>query len=603
MKFASPAERTRLAAAFWCSLPVLLTVLAAGCAKSSSATSSSKQETCTEQLTRDCVCADGEAPSALGCESQHLSGLRAADGGAATDLDAEAAGSLHGGDGEDGERGTDDDPADAEPSDAAGAAGETTTHPSHPGSMPDAGALSNGEAGAAGGPTSSSPEAGSPGQAGAAAGAGGAPDAPAAGTTSTTPPDGSLALALTTEPRDDAAYVFDQTQLRTYNIQVAAADLAMLDQNPSAEVWVPGTLELDGVVHGQVGVRYKGGYSGFQPPCSSGAGAPKSGKCSIKLAFDEYDDKGRLHGLKKLNLHSMNADPSMMHDRLGYALFREFGVAAPRAVHAVVYFNGVAQGLFIAVEQIDGRFTRARFADGGEGNVYKEIWPLYTDAAVYSHALETNETEAQVQGMLAFSESVKRGASDLGDFIDRDYTLRYLAVDRVVMNDDGAMHFWCSEVASGNSPTDIGNHNYYWYQEQTSLAQPGNKFWLLPWDLDMTFSFNHDAHIITPWYETSACNCMQSGDGYQIAASCDPLVQHFIPWKSDYDTLIDSFLAGPFSAAAVEAKLAAWSTQVDAAVAKFADTPSAHGVGAWQAGLEQLRHDIDGLRAHRGYAY
>jgi hypothetical protein len=205
--------------------------------------------------------------------------------------------------------------------------------------------------------------------------------------------------------------------------------------------------------------------------------------------------------------------------------------------------------------------------------------------------------------MLAFSDSVKRGASDLDDFIDQDYTLRYLAVDRVIINDDGAMHFWCSDVASGNSPTDIGNHNYYWYQEQTALAQPANKFWLLPWDLDMTFAFDSDAHIITPWYQASACNCMQTGNGYQIAASCDPLVQHFISRKSDYDRLVGAFLDGPFSATAVDAKLAAWTTQVDAAVATFADTPSAHGVAAWQAAVEQLRRDIDEAREHHGYAY
>src|SRR4029077_17221090 len=103
--------------------------------------------------------------------------------------------------------------------------------------------------------------------------------------------------------------------------------------------------------------------------------APKTGKCSIKIDFNRVDSKLRFHGLKKLNLHSMGRDMSMMRERLGYGLFREFGIAAPRAMHARVLFNGELEGLFIAVEQLDGRFTHSRFSDGADANLYKEVWP------------------------------------------------------------------------------------------------------------------------------------------------------------------------------------------------------------------------------------
>jgi hypothetical protein len=328
-------------------------------------------------------------------------------------------------------------------------------------------------------------------------------------------------------------------------------------------------------------------------------GAPKSGKCSIKLAFDQFDDNARFYGLKKLNLHSMNTDHSLMHDRLGYSLFRDFGVVAPRAMHALVAVNGVPQGVFIAVEQIDGRFTRARFGDGGEGNVYKEIWPIYADASVYQKALETNSDQGQVQGMLAFAGKVTReDQASIEQFIDRDYTMRYLAVDRVIQNDDGVMHFWCSAQASGNNPNEFGNHNYFWYQEATR-----NKFWLVPWDLDITFEPDADAHILLPWYKTGECKCMAVGRGFQQPSACDPFVQTFIAWKADYEQQVDAFIAGPFADAAVEAKLSAWSDQIMSAVADSQGTPNAVSVSDWQRALSTLRASIESSRVNRGYAY
>jgi spore coat protein CotH len=115
-------------------------------------------------------------------------------------------------------------------------------------------------------------------------------------------------------------------------------------------------------------VRYKGSVGGFLAPCTAAGSVgarpgPKTGKCSMKIDFDRVDPDARFYGLKKLNFHSMDRDPSMLRDRLGYSLFREFGVAAPRAMHARVLINGKLEGLHVVVEQIDGRFTDSRFSE------------------------------------------------------------------------------------------------------------------------------------------------------------------------------------------------------------------------------------------------
>jgi spore coat protein CotH len=399
---------------------------------------------------------------------------------------------------------------------------------------------------------------------------------------------------------DEAAYLFDQTQLRSYNIAIASADLAKLDSDPWAEQYVPAMLEFEGKAYGPFAVRYKGSFGAFEPPCTFGSkGAAKSGKCSIKLSFNETSDAGRFFGLKKLNLHAMGLDSSMLHERLGYSLYRDMNIPASRAVHARVYINGALEGLFAVVEQVDGRFTRARFGDGGEGNLYKEIWPMHDGSAPYAAALETHVKDPQVRRMVAFKAAVDQHTpSALGGFIDRAYVMRYSAVDRVMMNDDGAFHFWCGGDAIGNNPNDFGNHNYYWYEQQND-----GPFWLLPWDLDVAFNASTDAHIKVRWDESAACECVEEASSFQKPSSCDALVQSLVAWKSDYDADVDAFLAGPFADDAIDAKLDAWLPQMDAAVRESAGIMGAPDYGSWQAGVAELRSTIASAREHRGFAY
>lgn len=373
------------------------------------------------------------------------------------------------------------------------------------------------------------------------------------------------------EPNDEAAYLFDQTQLRTYNIIVAQNDLNTINQNPSAEVYVPASLEFEGTVYGPHRVRYKGGFGAFLAPCSGtqfSGGGPKTGKCSIKFAFDQVDPEGRFFGVRKLNFHSMNGDRSMMRDRLGYSLFRDMGLVAPRAVHARVLVNGVLEGLFILVEQVDGRFTRSRFSEGGEGNVYKEIWPMHSEAAAYTNALETNRNEnPSVQGFLNFKAAVDQGTTATEAFIDREYLMRYVAVDRVIINDDGIFHWWCTADGAGNNPGGMGNHNYYWYQERAR-----ERFWLIAWDFDNAFNTASIVVVWPEWTASAACTCAFRPGSFvaQRPPSCDRLTQHFIEWLPDYNRHVDEFIAGPFASARVNAKLDTWSNQIRAAVIEAA---------------------------------
>jgi spore coat protein CotH len=403
-------------------------------------------------------------------------------------------------------------------------------------------------------------------------------------------------------PMDEASFIFDPQKLRTFNIIVAQADLSRINAMPSNEQLVPAMVEFEGKSYGPYKVRYKGSTGSFQYPCTMDSpSSPKAGKCSMKLDFNDTDPTARFFGLKKLNFHSMNADTSLLRDRLGYELFREMGVASPRAVHARVLINGELEGLFIAVEQIDGRFTRSTFSDGGQGNLYKEVWPMHDVAEPYLDALESKrDNPPNVQAMLDFKKAIDSGAGAAESFIDRDYTLRYLAVDRLIINDDGALHFWCNDKSGqGGNPGEFGNHNYFWYEE---AAAP--RFWLIPWDLDHSFDNSPAVHLDTEWTQSAPCVCQnQSAAGMDRPASCDPLVADFISWLPDYEQRVDEFVAGPLAKAHVDAILQTWSDQIRSAVTESAGVNLAPDVATFDSGVSTLITKIDSARAHRGYAY
>jgi len=418
------------------------------------------------------------------------------------------------------------------------------------------------------------------------------------------PAPGGTAHEVVGEPEDEASAVFDQSLIQTYEISVAPEDLARLDANPAAEEYAVGSVTFQGKTYAPIGFRYKGSAGAFVKPCTAAttpgaARGAKVGKCSIKLAFDEYTDDGRFFGLKKLNLHSMGRDVAMMREQLGYSLFREMQVAAPRTTYARVLINGQLEGLFLAVEQIDGRFTRSRFSDeGGKGNLYKEIWPLYADPAQYRQALESNKgPDTNVDTILAFAQSVQADPSAATAWVDRDYTLRYIAVDRVIMNDDGVFHWYCF-VPQGNNRGLVGNHNYYWYEEERA-----GRLWLIPWDLDNAMGNEPRVFIDVAWSEPASCSCHVATGFPQRAPSCDALTAQLATWRPDYEKAVDRFLEGPFSEWAVAEKLDRWTAQIAPLVDETAGLKGSPDRATWQQALTELQQTLATTRKHRGYPY
>ncbi len=397
-----------------------------------------------------------------------------------------------------------------------------------------------------------------------------------------------------------ATTVFDESAVHTYELVVAPDDWERLNQDPSAEIYVPATLHFDGNEYANIGLRYKGSYGSLYWCFVDGQQVCP--KLSLKLDFHEYVATQRFHGLKRLNLHAMSyppledddpfGDPSRLRERLAYGLFRDFGVTAPRSVHGRVVINGENMGLYTVTEAIDGEFTEDHFADGGQGNLYKEAWPLATTAAPYIAALETNEDQnPSVDKMVRFASELQ-AAGDAGfvdvlrAWTDYDTLMRFLAVDRAIDNWDGIIGFYCSGVCF--------NHNYYWYEQTDS-----DRLWIVPWDLDHTFDFPDPMQTIyglPPWYERPAvCQPTQVFSGVpRMAPACDDIIDRlgrlsFPDYAAAARELVDTL----FTEAELNARIDAQAAQIATHVA---DDPLGPSVTEWEAAVAKLRTDVVGLR-------
>ncbi|MEM7141828.1 MAG: CotH kinase family protein [Actinomycetota bacterium] len=410
----------------------------------------------------------------------------------------------------------------------------------------------------------------------------------------------------------DSSVLFDQAQLHTYELTLSDEDLAFLDAEPTAEEYVPGTLTFDGETVENVGIRYKGSIGAFFS-CVSGGGFPNLGeldgektcrKLSMKVKINFEGQDRRFYDVRRLQFHAMGNDASLMHERLGYLMYRSMGIAAPRAVHARLVINGEFVGVFALVEQIDGRFTRENWDEGG-GNLYKEVWPIIdgraaNDAELFS-GLKTNEDEDpsfdQVQRFgdaMASADEDDRGDT-LRRFMSVDEVAAYVAVDRTIGNDDGAFHIYCFTPGEPCSP-----HNFYWYEDPARGTMH-----LIPWDLDHAFgNLISPANPVTPLsdpFGEISNDCRPQGGVFpQISSACDPILDAFASFEAETAAQTEAFLAGPFAAEATDALLDAWTEQIRTSLEEEADLHGDVSVNRWEQSVDYLRRQLDWARDQAG---
>lgn len=239
---------------------------------------------------------------------------------------------------------------------------------------------------------------------------------------------------------------------------------------------VPAQVQFGAQQLAKAGVRYKGNANYMM--------AARGAKRPLKIDFNSFDQSGNLHGYKKINLHTSAFDSTRAREVLGYAVARAAGVVAPRTALAEVTltvpgkYDAEYLGLYGVVEQVDKDFLKRHFKsakglllkpEGMRGIVY-----LGDDAEAYKEPYDgkTNVDDEQWQRLIEFAKLINQADDEqfrkqIGDYLDVDAFVRYLAVNALLANYD-------SFIGLG--------HNYYMY-----LVPETNKFVIFPWDLDLAF--------------------------------------------------------------------------------------------------------------------
>ena len=174
-----------------------------------------------------------------------------------------------------------------------------------------------------------------------------------------------------TGPPTNSDELFDESTIPAFYLTVSDGSRASLLRDPYT--YVEATLTFEGVSYGPIGLRTKGENSW----------RPFNEKSSLKLDFNRYDTgPDRFFGLKGLTFQAMNEDYSMMHERVAYRVFREIGVPAVRAHHAVIYVNDELYGLFTMIDSVDDQFL-ARSVVDPSGSMWEQHDGEFADDYIY----------------------------------------------------------------------------------------------------------------------------------------------------------------------------------------------------------------------------
>ncbi len=173
---------------------------------------------------------------------------------------------------------------------------------------------------------------------------------------------------------------------RVHRLEVELDDQAWASLLEEPTDYVRGDVSIDGAAYGDVGVRLKGGAGSFVPldgdyPEISGDGNGNPGKSALILNLDKFVDDQEHLGLEKLTVNNLVQDDSCIHETMGYALFREGGVAAPRTAYADLTLNGESKGLFLLVESQDNSLFLDDHYGTDDGNLYEGAYGMDIDEA------------------------------------------------------------------------------------------------------------------------------------------------------------------------------------------------------------------------------
>lgn len=271
-----------------------------------------------------------------------------------------------------------------------------------------------------------------------------------------------------------SAPLYDPLTLRTFFLEFEDEQWEeQMAAFKGTDVEVSAKLTVDGREYPDVGVHFRG--------MSSFSGVGEGRKRSLNLSLDWVHKNQQLGSYRSFELLNSHEDPSFLRAVLSYEVERDY-LPAPRANFVRVVINGESWGVYVNAQPFNKDFVRDWYgttkgvrwkvpgSPGGQGSLdylgddpapYKRIYDLrskddpkaWADLIRLCKILNTTPPD-QLESALA-------------PLLDIEGALRFLALENVLINNDG---YW------------IRTSDYCMYQDTQG------RFHVLPRDSNETFS-------------------------------------------------------------------------------------------------------------------
>ncbi|QQR46711.1 CotH kinase family protein [Myxococcus xanthus] len=251
-----------------------------------------------------------------------------------------------------------------------------------------------------------------------------------------------------------------QTSVPQYELIIPEETMRMFEADP----WTPeqdGLFKANGTTY-RVQVRLRGASARFFP------------KKSWNVSFE---DGVRFEGRTSLNLVAEYADATLLAEKIAFDLLEAMRVPASKGTLVRLNVNGVYQGVFLEIEQVNKAFLRAHSFADTDGTIYRCGWkdcefkmvkvPYQGDWAKKTNESQPDDKLWEMVGAINHTPE-PRFVSEMEKRFELEHYLRAMVMDALMSNnyvEDSESYFIYDRAVARWSyvPWDLNNVDSRWW--------------------------------------------------------------------------------------------------------------------------------------------
>lgn len=221
--------------------------------------------------------------------------------------------------------------------------------------------------------------------------------------------------------------IFDRPTVLDFEVELSEESTKQLSDKPRD--YTRGTVVVNGVRYGDVGVKLKGAAGSFRSV---------EDRPAMTLHFSKWADGRRVYGLRRLHLNNSVQDPSRLSEYVGSEMFRAAGVPTPRVAWATVRLNERKLGLYVLKEAFEEEFLKLYFGSA-KGNLYEPgfIRDIESDMSKESGQGPEDQSDRKALCAAMREQDSDRRWEALHKVLDVDLFVTYAALSVMMVDWDG----------------------------------------------------------------------------------------------------------------------------------------------------------------------